>query len=366
MSFPQAPRRILLTCTQRIGDVLLVTPLVRSLKRAWPAAAVDMLVFQGTEGVLEGNADLAQVITVPQRAGFAASVDQLRRLWRRYDLALTPLPTDRARLYCWAAGRQRFGVVRPEWQDRSKALLLTRSLRFDDLATHTVSTGLRLAELLGIAPCFAVVPPSLPPLKLQSLLARLGTFADAAFCILHPSPRYAYKMWPVAGWIALAQWLRTRGLQVVFTGSADPVEIRYVAEIVRQLPAGTINLAGTMLLGETAELIRRARLYVGPDTAVTHVAAATGTPTIALFGPSNPVKWGPWPQAWGSFDSPWALRGSRRQGNVFLLQGPGDCVPCLLEGCDRHLDSGSDCLKVLTAEAVIQAAAVLLSGADSE
>ena len=73
MSFPQAPRRILLTCTQRIGDVLLVTPLVRSLKRAWPAAAVDMLVFQGTEGVLEGNADLAQVITVPQRAGFAAS-----------------------------------------------------------------------------------------------------------------------------------------------------------------------------------------------------------------------------------------------------------------------------------------------------
>lgn len=356
-----APRRILLACTQRIGDVLLATPLVRSLKRAWPAAELDMLVFQGTEAVLEANPDIAQLITVPQRSGFAASLQQLRHLWRRYDLALTPLPTDRARLYCWAAGRRRVGLIRPGLQDRSKALLLNQWRRFDDLATHTVSMGLRLAEMLGIAPCFEVVPPGLAPLRLEALLNRLGTLTGTAYCVLHPSPKYRYKMWPQTAWTDLARWMIRHGLQVVFTGSAEPAETGYVTEIARELPTGAINLAGSLSLGETAELIRRARLYVGPDTAVTHIAAATGTPTIALFGPSNPVKWGPWPRGWSSFDSPWTRQGSKRQGNVFLLQGRGDCVPCLLEGCDRHLDSRSDCLDSLAVEQVTQASGRMLS-----
>lgn len=94
---------------------------------------------------------------------------------------------------------------------------------------------------------------------------------------------------------------------------------------------------------------------------MTHIAAATGTPTIALFGPSNPVKWGPWPHDWKSFESPWQRRGSARQGKVFLLQGPGECAPCLLEGCDRHLDSRSDCLDALPLEQVTQAAEKMLS-----
>jgi len=358
--FRNPPRRILLVCTQRIGDVLLATPLARALKRAWPEAALDMLVFRGTEGALEGNPDIAQVLTVPRHATLGETFAQIRRLWRGYDLALSPLPTDRARLYCWIAGRRRIGLLNPLAKDSLKALLLNQWGLFDDLDTHTVAMGLRLAEMLGLAPCFEVVPPRLTPERLDALQARLATLAGAPFAVLHAYPKFNYKMWPQDAWVALATWLRARGLGVVLTGGTEPAELAYVDGIARRLPAGALNMVGSLSLAETAELIRRARLYVGPDTAVTHIAAATGTPTIALFGPSNPVKWGPWPKDWASRESPWQRRGSGRQGNVFLLQGPGDCVPCLLEGCERNVDSGSECLRMLQAETVMQVAAALL------
>ena len=362
------PRRILLACPQRIGDVLLATPLARSLKRAWPEAKLDFLVFHGTAGVLAENPDIDHVIAVPRRTGFAVRLAELRSLWRRYDVAAAPLATDRARLYCWAAGRRCVGMVHPGIKDRAKTLLLDRSVNFDDLDTHTVSMGLRLTEPLGIAPCFDVVPPGVPADGLDALLACLEPLAGNPYAVLHAYPKFTYKMWPPAAWIALAKWLDHRGLGVLFTGSDEPEELAYVAAIVRQLPAEphTMNLAGTLSLGATAELIRRAHLYIGPDTAVTHIAAATGTPTVALFGPSNPVKWGPWPRGWAGNDSPWLRRGSRRQGNVFLVQGSGDCVPCMLEGCERNIRSRSECLDQLSVGTVIEAALSMLAEAPAD
>ena len=67
--FSTLPRRILLVCTQRIGDVLLTTPLARSMKRAWPQVQVDALVLPGAEGVLVGNPDFSQILAFPQRVG---------------------------------------------------------------------------------------------------------------------------------------------------------------------------------------------------------------------------------------------------------------------------------------------------------
>ena len=64
----KAPRRILVVVTRRIGDVLLATPVIRSLRRHWPEAAIDMLVFRGTEGVLAGNPDIRRVLTKIGRA----------------------------------------------------------------------------------------------------------------------------------------------------------------------------------------------------------------------------------------------------------------------------------------------------------
>lgn len=365
MNPPETPRRMLLACPQRIGDALLATPLARSLKCAWPEAQLDMLVLRGTAGALEGNPDITKIIEVSRDAGFAEKFVQMRSLWRRYDLAVSPLPTDRARLACWIAGRRTIGFIEQRTQDRFKRMLLDQWAYFDDLDTHTVSMGLRITDLLGIAPHFAVVPPCASLTQQLALTARLLPFDGKPFAVLHPFPKFRYKMWHDTGWIAMVQWLNQRGLSVVLSGGPDAAECEYADNLIRNVPCGgsgdVLNLVGCLSLGETAELIRRAALFIGPDTATTHIAAATGTPTLALFGPSNPVKWGPWPRDWNSRVSPWARRGSGRQGNVYLLQGTGDCVPCMLEGCERKPDSGSRCLQELTTDTVITAATMLLA-----
>ena len=121
------------------------------------------------------------------------------------------------------------------------------------------------------------------------------------------------------------------------------------------MPAGIENMAGKLSLAQNAFLISRAKFYVGPDTALTHMAAALGIPTIALFGPSNPVKWGPWPKRYAENRNPYHMTGTQRVKNVLLLQGNGHCVPCILEGCERHNASLSDCLQNLPATRVIKA-----------
>ena len=354
----QPPRRILLICTQRIGDVLLATPLARSLKQAWPEAELHFLVFKGTEGVLMGNPDVDRIIAFPHRTGWRGKLAQFRQLWRRYDLAVSAIATDRARLYGWVGAAFRIGFVAE--QEKGKTLLLDRWLQFDDRDTHTVSMGLRLTALLGIAPCYQVVPPALAHDARDALFARLSSLKPHNYAVLHPSPKFAYKMWRREGWIELAEWLRRQGLQVVLTGGPDPDEKTYADAIARQAPV--LDLTGALSLAETAELIGRAKLFIGPDTAATHIAAATGVPTIALFGPSNPVKWGPWPRSWNRSESPWPWRGGGRQGNVQLIQGPGDCVPCLLEGCDRHIGSTSLCLQGISTDTVAAAAQAMMTG----
>ncbi|HEX9194348.1 MAG TPA: LPS core biosynthesis protein, partial [Burkholderiales bacterium] len=91
-------RSVLVVVTRRIGDVFLAGALLRSLKRAWPGARLDMLVFQGTEGVARTHPDVAEVIAVPERASLAMNLALIRRLWRRYDLALSTSPSDRPTL----------------------------------------------------------------------------------------------------------------------------------------------------------------------------------------------------------------------------------------------------------------------------
>jgi heptosyltransferase-3 len=354
------PRTILVVCTRRIGDVLLVTPLVRSLKNRWPDAQIDMLVFRGTGGVLEHNPDIRAVISVAQRARFGERLADARRIWRRYDLACAAMSSDRASFYSWFAGRKRIGLVEPAGKSWFKHLLFNRLAVDRPAQWHTVQSGLSLLPLLDIAPCPQVVAPGVDATGSRRLDALLAPAAGQPLAVLHAYPMYTYKMWHEEGWLALIAWLRAHGYAIALTGGPAPAEVAYVQGLAARAGGAAIELAGQLSLGETAETIRRARLFVGPDTSVTHLAAATGTATIALFGPSKPVRWGPWPQGWSAPTSPWARVGSARHDNVYLLQGTGACVPCTLEGCEAHIGSWSDCLLMLDANRVIDAAAQML------
>ena len=346
-----APRRVLVVVTRRIGDVLLATPLIRSLKQAWPDARIEALVFAGTEGVLAANPDLDAVHTVAERPGIAQHLALLMRLFRRYDLALSLLPGDRPTLYAWLTGRRSIGLLVDQPGQRWKQRLLDQWVPLDAVNTHTVRAHLALADALAI-PAIAEVVVSWRPEDTAAVDALLGK-PCGALAVLHPYPKFRYKMWHQQGWVEVARWLLDNGFRVALTGSPDADERAYVDAIAKQLPDSVINAAGKLTLGGTAALLARAQFYVGPDTAVTHMAAATGVPTIALYGPTDPVKWGPWPQQHPAATNPWQRLGDQRNGNVQLLQGRATCVPCGHEGCERHLGSASDCLLAIPVAVVI-------------
>ena len=339
-----------------MGDVLLATPLLRSIKAAWPGAAIDVLVFAGTRDVLANHPDVRRVLAVAERPGRIAHAAFILRMLRRYDLALSCLAGDRPTLYAMLAGRRSVGFVMAGSGARWKRWLLSRWVEFDDLGTHTVAMNLALADALGIARQhdFAARWSAADAAHVASLLE--SSDPSRTYAALHLYPKFNYKMWHVEGWVGLAQWLHERAIASVLTGGSEPREIEFAASVAAQMPAGTINLAGRMSFAQTACAIASARLFVGPDTVTTHLAAALGVPTIALYGPSNPVKWGPWPRDFSGASSPWRLAGTQASGNVELVQGVGACVPCMREGCDQHIASFSDCLRQLPLPAVIAAA----------
>src|SRR4051812_29480911 len=122
----RAPDNVLVVVTRRIGDVLLATPVLRSIKRAWPHAAIDLLVFEGTAGFVAANRDVRRVLTVPERPRLLDHLRFAAGIVRRYDLALSLVPGDRPTLYAYLAGRRRAGLLAPTRKDAWKRRLLDR------------------------------------------------------------------------------------------------------------------------------------------------------------------------------------------------------------------------------------------------
>jgi heptosyltransferase-3 len=360
LSISEAPESILVIVTRRIGDVLLTAPLIRSLKQAWPSAKVDVLVFRGTEGVLAGNPDVSEVIAVPRHQSFAEAWRHIKPLRRRYQLALSTSPSDRPTLYAWLTGKRRVGVMSDGAKNAWKRALLDATVPFENYAAHTVVQNLWLADALGL-PRHVEMPFIWSAEDENKVAALFPDFATTPFTVLHVYPKFAYKMWAREQWRALADALHQRGLRIVLSGSNEPREMEYIGRLADSFSHPPLNLAGKLDFAQLALLLSRAALYVGPDTVTTHLAAAVGAPTVALFGPSNPVKWGPWPRGCTAQSSPWSMQGTQIVGNVALVQGFGACVPCLEEGCARDEGSNSVCLQMMTAETVMRSADALLS-----
>ena len=353
---------VLVIATRRIGDVLLTTPLLRSLRQGYPHARLDVLIHESSAGILAGNPDVDDIIAVPEHPNLAQYRRLIGTILRRYDLAVSTQTGDRPIGYALLAGRIRIGPVPPAGSRGAwKRHLLRAATPFDDQNTHTVVQNLRLADLLGIARSYTIVPPGGTD---EDALGRTVPFAwrKEPFAVLHPAPMFHYKRWHSAGWRNLIAHLTATGLKVVITGGPGPAESAYIAETLGEQRDGVTDLAGQLTLSGLATLLRRAALYVGPDTAITHLAAAAGTPTVALYGPTNPLKWGPWPAGYAEDRSPYCRVGPLQHvNNVILLQGLGDCVPCHQEGCDRHLESRARCLDEMPASRVIDACARILA-----
>lgn len=348
------PKRILVITLRYLGDTLLVTPLISSLKQAYPNAVIDVLLPASNAGMLEGNPDIRHLLTVAGKPDGVAFGKLLLSLFRRYDLAISTQAGDRPTLCAAIAGKISIGFV-PDDAGKAwwKKALLNRWLVFSADYGHAVLENLRFCALLGIAPCYRLTPPH--------NATPLPTIAKP-YAVLHIMPQWRYKQWHAQGWCELIAFLDQRGVKVVLTGSGNPSELEALRELQQQLPADVINLAGQLSLGQLSALIGKAALFVGPDTGITHLAAATGTLTFALFGPTDPKKWAPWPYGYSENKAPFASLGSGRVHNVYLLQGQTEqnCLPCQLEGCDKHRNSHSACLDQLSSARVIDVIAQTL------
>jgi heptosyltransferase-3 len=337
--------RILVIALRRLGDVLLTTPLVRSLKRGVPGARVDMLVFRGTEGILAGNPDVDAVTTVATKPTATETRGLIRALWRRYDLAVSTQSGDRPTFLAFVAGRRRAGLVPA---DGGGAWWKRRALHHQvaaDPDSHRVLELLSLARALGVPPIAELVPPA---------AASEAAPPRGRYAVLHANPLYRFRRWTDEGWRTLAQALAERGLKVLATGGPDPAERAYLDRVWNGLDPPVERLDGKLAWSQLAAFIRGASVYVGPDTSMTHLAAATGCPTIGLYGPASPHVIGPWPI--GGLDRPWARAGTiQRRGNVWVVQNPLPCLPCERLGCDGHYESRSQCLDELPARQVLAA-----------
>lgn len=361
------PKKILLIATQQIGDVLLCTPLLRSMRMAWPDAIIDVLVYRNAGGILAGNGDCNTILESDRRPGLRAYLKLLKTIYRKYDLAVTTQGNDRAHQYAFLAGKKRIGMIpdlRPKhWWKKWSCM---RWSLLDDEHTHTVVQNLLLADLMGIERHYELTPPKSGPSDASLRLNQLVncTLSDTAYTIVHLLPMWPYKRWTDAGWLSLIQYLLDDGQKVIITGGSARVEIDYAQNLLQHVFSAeqVINAVGKTSFAEMTSLLAHAKAYIGPDTATTHLAAACGTPTLAIFGPTNPVKWAPWPFGYRQQKSPWHRHSKQYQlvNNVMLLQGQGHCVPCHKAGCTNHISSYSKCLDELPAERVIEALCVLL------
>jgi len=358
-SLKSTPNNILLISLRHLGDVILTTPLISSLRLAYTQSNIDVLVYDNTAAILKNNPDIDHIITVTKKPSFSEYKTLFKKIFQQYDLVVVTQTGDRPLIYSLFASRTRVAVV-PQKNQKGwwKRYLYQGWVEFDDVNTHTVLQLLKLMNAIKKDKVFYLTAPSNNTNQLSKLLPA----KTQPYAVLHLYPLWTYKRWTIAGWQQIATYLINKGIKVVLTGGPSAEEVNYVTQFQQSLPSAVINLAGKTSLADLADIIKDAQLFIGPDTGTTHLAAATGTPTIAIYGPTNPIKWAPWPVSYNCEKNPFKKTGDQQVQNIYFLQGEEEtpCVPCHHEGCDKHRQSESKCLTSLPASKVIQATDAIL------
>ncbi|MDP2135638.1 MAG: putative lipopolysaccharide heptosyltransferase III [Sulfuritalea sp.] len=374
-------RRALVIKLRHHGDVLLASPVISTLRRVAPQCEVDALVYADTAPMLEGHPALAQLHLIDrnwkrqgvwhQAAAEGRLIRQLRA--RQYDLVV--------HLSVHTRGAWLVRLLRPRWSvaPRFREGFWAQSFTHyypaqSDPLRHTVETNLDSLRALGIEPAaddkrVTMVPGPQAEARVAALLAAHG-LAPGGFVHVHAASRWAFKCWPAERVAALCDALAMRGWPLVLSSAPEANELALIAAIAaarggnavtstrsgipgtqgepapaRCVPAGTLDLSGQLSLKELAALTAKARLFVGVDSAPMHMAAAMGTPVVAIFGPSGDLEWGPWDPL--------------HKAHRVVASNTHPCRPCGMAGCnDSKL---SACLTTLPVAQVLAACEELLA-----
>jgi len=349
-------KHVLIVKPSSLGDVVHTLPLVHAIKRCYPSSYVGWIVQRTFAGVLEADPDVDEIIpisipstsdphagrgAVPKAlAATVSTLRQLRRQFRRrpYHIVLDLHASFRSGLLALAnPGGSRIG-----FRDAKELNPLFQHHRLvtDPNKPHAVDKNLAFAEFLGCpvaAEDFRVVSDSAARERVERFLEEHGAGSGRPIVYANPAARWTTKYWTVDAWAELADLLIARaGAAVVFAGSA--ADAPYIDRIVRVMTKRPIVAAGKLALADAVALIEVSAVYVGVDSGPMHIAAFAGTPVIALFGPTDPAKVGPY----GS-------------GHRVIQRRELDCLGCRLRMC-----SNRRCLERIAALDVFEEASALL------
>lgn len=303
-------RRILIVRVDLLGDVVLSTPAVRALRRAYPRATIDMLVQAPYAGILEGDSDIHRVLTwnphlwrAPRNwlapATWRETLGALNRMRTpRYDLAISVSGDIGSIVTRLSNARRRVGYAREAYRD-----FMTDPVpggRYTGRA-HETSYVLRLAQAAGATPQSGDERPRLSvtpsaTVRMQTILetarAELAMPAGPIIALHAGAHNGQAKRWPARHWATLAGRLASElGALVVLTGA--PNEAPLAEKIERAAGAPLLNLCGKTSLPELKALLAQADLVISGDSGPMHIACAVGAPVIALHGPTDPAISGP-------------------------------------------------------------------------
>jgi heptosyltransferase-3 len=350
-----AVRRALVVKLRHHGDVLLASPVFSVLKAHAPRLEIDVLVYDDTREMLTLHPAIAEVHAVGRGwrsaaapARLAHEMRLLRTLRARgYDLLVSLTEHPRG---AWLAR-----LLAPRWsvapEQPHRGRLWRRS--FTHLyrlprggRRHAVELNLDALRRIGVYPDdgergLVLVPGAAAEADIRTRMAALG-LGDGGFVHLHPASRWRFKCWPADRTAALVDRLAAAGERVVLTAAPSEPELELVRAIRAACRADTVDLSGQLTLKQLAALTGHAKLFVGVDSAPMHIAAAMGTPVVALFGPSGELEWGPW-----------------RVASRVVVSDAHPCRPCGNDGCGGG--KVSECLTTLPVERVFAAASELLA-----
>ena len=355
---PSLGGRVCVLQINSLGDVLMVTPVLRALIRALGAGQVDVVVSQRTAPILGHFSGLGRCVRLrtplrwrqPRSVWeFIGTARDLRAQRYRAILDASRL-VQTAWLTYLAAPARGIGFRLPRelgpFRVEGLGYLYSDEIGLTPLE-HMIHQNLRLLAPLSVAAASERMELAVTPADQEATRAALVARAvpiDRPFAVIHPGAKWAPKRWHIERFAALASRLQAHGIAVVLIGD------RGEAALLHRVAAGCarppVILAGDLDLPGLAALIRMALLFIGNDSAPMHIASAVGTPVVGLFGPTFPEQTGP--------------LGPRGRG----LVKPIACRPCRLYFTRERCERGHNyCMDLIDIDEVWAAAQSLLGQA---
>ncbi len=286
--------KILLLQLKRIGDLILTTPAVAAVRESIPGSEITIVVSSECADLLPAISNVDRILMARRNLRDLALFFTVAS--GRFDYCIDFTRNDRSAFLAFLSGaRKRIVSYRVRDQSRTRARVYTDfvSVRMRDM--HTIDYNLALLEPLGTRDVSSALHLQVPQASREKADAlRRSWKIRKPYVVFHPGSARQEKLWEAGRWAeVIERFDRNNGVDVVLTSGASRREQAHIAAIKDQIHHRVIDLSGKTDLLTLAALIEQARLLVTVDSAPMHLAAATRTPQVILFGPTNPFHWRP-------------------------------------------------------------------------